>query len=245
MKFDLRLTNTGDLTFTSSNSKFNRDKFEFNFHVAPTNSLLFNFEVSNTDTSNSIKRPARATKVSYVVGTRDSIDLIENPKVGERVYIEDEQKTYRIGIVNELIYIDEETMEEIKVNKIGYLDPVEYSETIFQYDFYAYTLQHDKVNKIIGGKDYMQQAIKLRLNTEINSIRGNEDMGADLFKFMHSNTQQSKLLNNISNQVKEAISDILPNCTVQAYIINSDYLNYHDSIKIVIINNEEIYYFYI
>ena len=245
MKFDLRLTNTGDLTFTSSNSSFNRDKFEFNFHVAPTNSLLFNFEVSNTDTSNSIKRPSRATKVNYTVGTRDSIDLIENPKVGERVYIDDEQKTYRIGIVNELIYIDEETMEEIKVNKIGCLDPVEYSETIFQYDFYAYTLQHDKVNKIISGKDYMQQAIKLRLNTEINSIRGNEDMGADLFKFMHSNTQQSKLLNNISNQIKEAVSDILPNCTVQAYIINSDYLNYHDSIKIVIINNEETYYFYI
>ena len=245
MKFDLLLTNTGDLSFVSSNSKFNRDKFEFYFHVAPTDSLLFNFEVSNTNRSNAVVRPNKATKVSYVVNSRDSLDMIEDPKVNERVFIEKEQKTYCIVSVNEIVYLDIETDEEVRVVKVGDIIPIEYSETNFYYDFYTYTLQNDKINKVITDKEYMQQGIQLRLNTEINSIRGNEGMGADLFKFMHSNTQESKLLNKISEQVKAAVSDILPNCTVQAYIINSDYLNYHDSIKIVITNNEEIYYFYI
>ena len=245
MKFDLLLTNTGDLSFVSSNSRYNRDRFEFNFHVAPTDSLLFNFEISNTNNLDIIQRPYRATKVSYVVGTRSTVDMIENPEIGERIYIEDERKTYRIVSVNEIVYLDLPSEEEIRINKVGDIIPVEYSETNFYYDFYAYTLQNDKVNKIVSDKEYIQQAIKLRLNTESNSIRGNETMGADLFKFMHSNTQQSRLLNDISNQVKQAVSDILPNCTVRAYIINSDYLNYHDSIKIVIINNEEVYYFYI
>ena len=103
----------------------------------------------------------------------------------------------------------------------------------------------DKINRVVNNNEFIQQAIKLRLNSDIGNIRGNETMGADLFKFMHVNTQKSRLLTQISDQVKTAISDILPNCTVSAYIINSNYLNYHDSIKIVIVNNEDIYYYYI
>jgi integrase len=140
---------------------------------------------------------------------------------------------------NKTLYLDDET-----IKKVGYVQPVETS-TNFDFNFYVFTPKHDKVSKVLNKQDYIEQAIKIRLETESGTIRGNESMGADLFKLLHSNGQSSKIITKINNQVKEALSDILPNCTVESYIINSDYFNYHNTIKIVIINNEEVYYYYI
>lgn len=246
MSYDLLLTNSGDLSFMVSNSKFRNEKLEFNFHVAPTDSLLFNFAIENTTNINQLTFPNKTTIASKVIKTISSleeVDTIENPVVGTRFYVEDEGKSYEILSVNEIEFLDDNG-EFIKVNKVGGIQEVEFSPG-FNYNFYAYTLKHDKINRVVTDKTYIQQAIKIRLNSESNSIRGNESIGADLYKFIHSNMDTPRLLTSICNKVKEAISDILPSCTVEAYIINSDYLNYHDSIKIVIINNEEVYYYYV
>ena len=46
MSLDIFLTESGDFSFFT-NTDFLNDSFTFNFHVAPTNSLLFNFHVLN------------------------------------------------------------------------------------------------------------------------------------------------------------------------------------------------------
>lgn len=233
MGYDLLLTNSGDLSFIVSNSKFKNEKLEFNFHVAPSGSLLFNFAVDNANNLNDITFPNKytvASRIDQTIISVNDIDSIVNPTEGMRLYIKDENKTYVVT------RIFEDKIDEIK--------PIDFSPG-FDYNFYAYELQNDKINRVVTDKSYIQQAIKIRLNSESNSIRENGDIGADLYQYIHSNTTAPKLLTAISERVKIAIADILPNCTVQAYIINSDYLNYHDSIKIVITNNEDVFYYYV
>lgn len=235
--YDLSLTPTGDLSFTTSNTKARQHMFEFNFHVASSDSLQFNFVIE----SNNKEIVDNNKKVNHHIelATLDDLDTIEDPIIGTKIYVKETDTVYRITDINEISYLDDET-----IKKVGYVQPVETS-TNFDFNFYVFTPKHDKVSKILSKQDYIEQAIKLRLETESGTIRGNESMGADLFKLLHSNGQSSKIIIKINNQVKEALSDILPNCTVESYIINSDYFNYHNTIKIVIINNEEVYYYYI
>lgn len=233
MGYDLLLTNSGDLSFIVSNSKFKNEKLEFNFHVAPSGSLLFNFAVDNANNLNDITFPNKytvASRIDQTITSVNDIDSIVNPTEGMRLYIKDENKAYVVTRIYE--------------DKIDEIKPIDFSPG-FDYNFYAYELQNDKINRVVTDKSYIQQAIKIRLNSESNSIRENGDIGADLYQYIHSNTTAPKLLTAISERVKIAIADILPNCTVQAYIINSDYLNYHDSIKIVITNNEDVFYYYV
>ena len=77
----------------------------------------------------------------------------------------------------------------------------------------------------------------------MGSITGNETLGSTIFDLMHSNIPSDRLRNKIKEIVTKAISDILPNATVDVQLLNTDYLNYHDSIRIVIVNNEELYYY--
>ena len=170
MAYDLFLTNNGDISFYTSDRRTTNEIFEYNFHVAPTNSLLFNFSVENLNSN--------------------------------RIY------------PNQLLF-----------------------------NFYTYIPKYNKVVRTINEDNYIQQAIKIRLDTELGSIRGYEDMGANLHTILHSNMKNSRLTKNISEMVKAAISDILPNCSVNVSILNTQYLNYHNSIKIVIINNEKTYYY--
>ena len=43
MAYDLFLTNNGDISFYTSDKRTSNEMFEYNFHVALTDSLLFNF----------------------------------------------------------------------------------------------------------------------------------------------------------------------------------------------------------
>lgn len=246
MGYDLLLTNSGDLSFIVSSSKFKNEKLEFNFHVAPSDSLLFNFAVDNANNLKDITFPNKytvASRIDQIIQSINEINNITDAVVGMRVYIKDENKTHVVSRVSETEHKNE-FGETIKITKVDELEPIDFSPS-FDFNFYAYELQHDKINRVVTDKSYIQQAIKIRLNSESNSIRENGAIGADLYQFVHSNTTAPKLLGAISERVKIAIADILPNCTVEAYIINSDYLNYHDSIKIVITNNEDVYYYYV
>ena len=113
----------------------------------------------------------------------------------------------------------------------------------FVYEFYVYTPENNKTSSTIDGNNYIQQAIKIRIQSEIGTIRGNETLGTDIHTLIHSNMSNSRLAVTLGAKVKNAISDILPNATVNIYFLNTDYLNYHESIRIVIINNENTYYY--
>lgn len=246
MKYDLLLTETGDLSFVSSNIKFKNEVFELNFHIAPTDSLCLKFNIDESD--DNMIYPNKETKPSRIdreINTLDDLGYLENPKLGERIYIKDTKQLLRIDDVYPIMPIEdeEESITQNVVSKYTFLN-LKFSGSL-QYDFYIYTPPFDKIARTVRNKEYIQQSIKLRLSTELNTVLGNNDLGSNLHTYIHSNTTANKLLAEIAQEVKKSINDLLPNCEVHAYIINSDYLNYHDSIKIVIINNEETYYYYI
>lgn len=172
MNYDLYLTNTGDISFLMMDTKNVDEKLEFVFYVAPSESLLFNFNIINKNYEEIIPNSLTFTFNSY-----------ENP--------------------------------------------------------YRYN------TKIVTDYTYMKQAIKLRIETELGTVVQNESLGSDVFNFMHSNMSNNRLETDIKRAIEKAIFDILPNATVEVYFLNTDYLNYHDSIRIVITNNEEIYYYII
>ena len=94
-------------------------------------------------------------------------------------------------------------------------------------------------------ESFIHQNIKLRLSTEINTVRENWAMGCDLHTIMHSNLPDKRLMATIEKMIKDSISDLLPKATVSVSLLNTNYLDYHDSIKVVIINDEDVYYFVI
>lgn len=237
MKHDLLFTETGDITFSAIDFNSRTSIFDYNFYISPSECLLFNFMVDNN--SPHVSDDKTKIRADIYIKSIEDLDAIENPVEGTKIYISETNTIYKITTINKVAYLDDTIIE-----KIGDIQPVEFSPN-FDFEFYLYKPKQDKQAVMVNDKKYIQQAIRIRLESESGTIRGNEDAGADLFRFMHSDMQASKLLTKIAARVKDAISDILPNCTVQAYSINSDYFNYHNTIKIVIINNEEVYYYYV
>lgn len=172
MSFDLKLTETGDFSFKSTNGIDDKDSFTYNFHIATSDSLLYSFNIENAG--------------------------------------------------KEILHND-----------------------MLIYNFYIFKPEWNKQFSTVVDHDYIEQAIKLRLNTEQSTIRNNEDIGSSIHTVIHENLTNDRLKTKIVNIVQNAISDILPNCEIEVFVLNTNYLNYHDSIKIVIKNNEEIYYYYL
>lgn len=167
---DIFLTRNGDFAFSTVDTLNKNETFEFTFHIATSESLMFNFNILN-------KVP-----------------------------------------------------EEIHPNRLVF-------------DFYVYEPKYDKSAKVVQDSDFINQAIKLRLDTELGTVRGNENLGCELHTLMHSNIPNNKLKSKIEAMVRNALMDVLPNATIEIQFLNTDYLNYHDSIRIVIVNNEELYYY--
>ena len=111
--------------------------------------------------------------------------------------------------------------------------------------FYVHSLEYNKKNRICVDDDYIRQGIRLRLDTDSNTVRGNESLGTNLRDFMHSNLNNSKLIKELEKEIAKSLKDILPDCTITINIMNTDYFNYHDSIQVVIKNNEKTYYYYL
>ena len=172
MSFDLKLTDTGDFSFISTNGIDDKDSFTYNFHIATSDSLLFNFNIENAE--------------------------------------------------KEILHND-----------------------MLIYNFYIFKPSWNKKFTTVTEHDYIEQAIKLRLNTEFNTIKGNENIGSNLYTVLHENLSNDKLKTKIINIIQDAIFDILPKCEIEVFILNTNYLNYHDSIKIVIKDNEDVYYYYL
>ena len=236
MSTDLFLTNTGDFSFLTTNTTSRPDMFIYNFHIATSESLLFNFNVVNSNSNDSIINPNIKPTNDREVVDFDDIFLIIDAKEGERIFVNSTKELIEVTETHAIMPIDEYKDEPITQTTIA-------RYKILKYNFYAYTPKYDKSIKTVSRSSFIQQAIKIRLYTELGTIRNSSDLGSDLYSVMHSNIPNDKLKVKIESLVKVAISDILPNAAVTVYFLNTDYLNYHDSIKIVIINDEDVYYY--
>jgi hypothetical protein len=126
-----------------------------------------------------------------------------------------------------------------------YLQPtiVENSNSLFNYNFYVYSPNNDKINKIVEDNNYLKQMIRIRLDTELGTVKGNETLGSTIYQLMHSNMHESRLLSLIKTEVKKVTADILDNADIDVQFINHGYLDYYTSIKITIIVDDNMFYF--
>jgi phage baseplate assembly protein W len=113
------------------------------------------------------------------------------------------------------------------------------------YNFYVYVPKYDKIAVAVKDKEYIYQAIKIRLNTELNTVRKNENLGTDIFTMLHKDPTNEKLQKQLENKVRIAISDILTDYSVSVQVMQSNYLDYHDNVRIVITNNKDVFYYYL
>ena len=131
---DLFLTNTGDLSFSVIDFTARNDIFDFNFYIAPSQALLFNFMIDNNIfTTYDNKKKLRA---DVYVNDFDEIDSIESLKEGMKVYVARTDTIYRI-VPSTGISLPIEPEEEVIPN-MG-TQPLEFSSN-FDFEFYIFII---------------------------------------------------------------------------------------------------------
>lgn len=92
-------------------------------------------------------------------------------------------------------------------------------------------------------EDYLLQQIKIRLSSPLGTIMGNENIGSELDFYKHKNIDQN--INSITDCIREAINDILPDAKIKVEKIDSGYFDYTNSLKITISNKDYNFYYYL
>ena len=101
--------------------------------------------------------------------------------------------------------------------------------------------EYDKEIKLVSGNEAIEQAIKIRLSSALNSIRGNENIGSNLEEYIHELIDNKSLASSLKASIKNAISDIIPNPVIMLEKPKSKYVSYNTSFKVVIIDNDRQY----
>ena len=107
----------------------------------------------------------------------------------------------------------------------------------------TYTVLYDKKNKLISGDDYIRQAIKIQLETELGTLRENLDVGSDLYKYRHMFMNENAVVTQIEKVVAEAIKPIVPNSEVKVYLMKTEYYDFYNAIKISVTFLDKIMWF--
>lgn len=92
-------------------------------------------------------------------------------------------------------------------------------------------------------EDYLFQQLKIRINSSLNTILGNEDIGSDVEFYRHKNINEN--IDLIFKSIKTAINDIMPNANVSIEKINEGYFDYTNKLQITISNEEYSFYYYL
>lgn len=114
---------------------------------------------------------------------------------------------------------------------------------MLQFNFNTYTVLYDKKNRLISGEEYLKQAIKIQIETEIGTLRENSSVGSDIFKYRHMFMQPNDVIHRIETSVYNAIKDIAPGCEVKVYLQKTEYYDFYNAIKISVILADKIMWF--
>ena len=119
----------------------------------------------------------------------------------------------------------------------------ERASEMLQFNFNTYSVLYDKKNRLISGDEFIKQAIKLQLETELGTIRGNSDVGSDLYKYKHMFMNEEDVINKITTVATEAVKVIVPNVEVKVYMKKTAYYDFYNAIKIAVIFLDKIMWF--
>lgn len=114
---------------------------------------------------------------------------------------------------------------------------------MLQFNFNVYEVLYDKKNRLISGDDFLKQAIKLQLETEIDTLRENKSVGSEIYKYRHMFMNPEEVKMFIEECAYDAIKDIVPDCEVKVYLQRTDYYDFYNAIKISVIFADKIMWF--
>lgn len=114
---------------------------------------------------------------------------------------------------------------------------------MLQFNFNTYEVLNDKVNKLISGDEFIRQAIRLQLETELGTLRENSDVGSDIYKYRHMFMNEDEVIEKIKECVSEAIKPIVSNYEVDVYLQETTYYDFYNAIKISITFLDKIMWF--
>lgn len=114
---------------------------------------------------------------------------------------------------------------------------------MLQFNFDTYTVLYDKKNRLISGDDYIKQAIKIALETELGTLRENEFVGSEIYKYRHMFMDEKAVITQIEKVAGEAIQQIVPNSEVKVYLMKTEYFDFYNAIKISVTFLDKIMWF--
>jgi phage baseplate assembly protein W len=114
---------------------------------------------------------------------------------------------------------------------------------MLQFNFNTYTVLYDKKNRLISDDDYIKQAIKIQLETELDTLRENEEVGSNIYKYRHMFMNPTEVIMHIEECAYDAIKDIVPDCEVKVYLRETDYYDFYNAIKISVIFKDKTMWF--
>lgn len=114
---------------------------------------------------------------------------------------------------------------------------------MFQFNFHTYEVLYDKKNRLVSGNDYIRQAIKIALETELGTLRENAEVGSEIYKHRHMFMHPEEVREVIEKTAAEVIHKIVPNSEIKVYLKRTPYFDFYNSIKISVIFLEQIMWF--
>ena len=114
---------------------------------------------------------------------------------------------------------------------------------MLQFNFNTYTVLNNKKIKYINDYEYIKQCIRIALNTELGTVKENEDLGSTLYKHHHMAMDFSLVEKRIISCVEEAIKHIITEPEIKVYFQKTNYYDFYNGIKIVIsYKNEKLWF---
>lgn len=112
-------------------------------------------------------------------------------------------------------------------------------------NFGVYIPTNNKTIRIVEDSEYIEQAIKIRLKTPLGTLKNNTLIGSKLDNHKHRYIDDKSLVSDIKSCVKTAIEDILPDAIIEIEKIPTIYLDYNNSLKVVIYDKDKKYNYYL
>lgn len=108
-------------------------------------------------------------------------------------------------------------------------------------EFYIAKRLHNKKDKGVTDNAYKEQQIRIRLNTVLGTLEGNENIGSRLQLLKHKLVDDSRVEADLRKYITEAISDIVADPIIEIKQSETAYLNYTNNLEVTIIDSENKY----
>ena len=112
-------------------------------------------------------------------------------------------------------------------------------------NMYLMKAENNKEVVLSKNEDYIEQQIKIRLQTALGTLLNNEDIGSNLDLYKHNLMPGDDDFSVIEECARQAIEDILPNAEIDVQKIETIYLDYSNSLMITVKNDSYNYYYYV